>query len=566
MSQTRRALAYCRDDAPLLGGALAFLAGSTLAATLAPVPLAILFNVLAGEGGRDEGLIYRLFDWLPRDRTPRTLIVLAGLSLAFRLSAELLSAGQGQAKVVAGYRARARLQHDLFGRLQDLSPAQHRARPQGESLHRLTQDTAAVQALLNALLAAVAQIAAVAAMTLVMLSLDVRLTLVALVAVPTILGITALWNRRLRDLNLEQHAAEAATTTLGQRALSTLPLTRAFGRSDHERRRFAEGVGRFVAASTRLHGQELLYALTLGAALAVASAVLIGYGGWLVLNGRLGVGGLWLFASYLAAFHDPLRGLAGGSAGIQSAQAGLRRVFEVLDQRPDVADRPDAVPLPVRPRVLEFHDVSFDYADGREAALRGVSLRIAPGEFVAIVGPSGAGKTTLLHLMSRLADPTSGRVTLDGVDLRDARLEDVRRHVAPAPQDGPALAGSVRENVLYARPDADDSAVRRGVEMSGSAEFVDDLPEGEATQVGEEGAGLSGGQRGRLAVARAMVSDAPILALDEPTAALDGAAESRLIDALRRLRGERTIVLVTHRPAVAGAADRVIRLKGGRLA
>ena len=244
----------------------------------------------------------------------------------------------------------------------------------------------------------------------------------------------------------------------------------------------------------------------------------------------------------------------------------MRRVFETLDETPDVSESPEAVKLPVAARPVVFDHVTFRYDPGGPPALHDVSFRVDPGEFVAIVGASGAGKTTLLNLLPRFADPTGGRVCFGETDLRSARLADVRRHVAVVSQDHAVLPASVWENLTYGRPDATPAEVRRAAELAGAGGFIEAMAAGYRTVLAEGGASLSGGQRQRLAIARALLSDAPILVLDEPTSALDAAAEAGLVDVLRGLRGRRTVLLVTHRRPVAAAAERVLVLDRGRLA
>ena len=560
-----RALRYFRDDA-----AAAWLWGATVAAlalvgVAAPVPLAIFFNLFDPNAAAGSGFVYRLFAWLPRERDAATVLTLAGLTLALRLLTEVLRAGQTALNIRVGYRGRSRVQLELFDALQRQPLAWHRRRPQGDLLHRLGHDTAGFHALLNVLAAAAVNAASLAVMLVVMLDLNGRLTLVALAVVPLLWGTMALWHRRLRDGNLAQRDAEAAVTTQGQRGLTALPLTQVFGREAWERGRFAAGVGDFTGASLRLHRTEILYNLALGGVVALGAAAMLGCGGLLVLQNRLSVGSLWLFVSYLASLYDPLNRLAGSAAGAQAAAAGVRRVFEVLDERPDVADPPDAMRLPVEPRPIIFDRVTFRYGPDAAPALDGVSFRVEPGEFVAVVGASGAGKTTLLSLLPRFADPAAGRICFGGVDLRSARLRDVRRHVALVSQDSPVLPASVRENLIYGRPDAAAAEVRDAARSAGASEFIEALPDGYNTILAEGGASLSGGQRQRLAIARALLSNAPILVLDEPTSALDGEAEAKLAQTLNELRGRRTIILVSHRPALAAAADRTLTLVGGRL-
>ena len=568
MRDLRRAWGYFRDDAGSLVVALVLVVLLAGLGVLAPVPLAILFNLFDPKGGGGDGWVYGLFGFVPRRRDGATVLTLAGLTLGLRLAVEVVRAAQARLQLAAGYRGRARAQRDLFAKLTRLPPAWHRARPAGATLHALTRDTAGFHAGLNLAAAVVVNLVTLLVMLAVMLGLNARLTLVALAVVPLLAGTMLLWRRRLRTLNAGQCDADALVLTRGQRAMAALPLIQGFGREPHERDRFGGAVAGFVRTSLRLHRGEIWYGLALGGVLAAAFAALLGYGGLLVLRGSLSIGSLWLFVSYLGGLYDPLSKLANGAAEYAAAATGAGRALAVLDEPEeiaDAADAADAADVPGGPLGVRFEGVDFAYRGG-PAVLRDVCLTIAPGEFVAIVGPSGAGKSTLLHLVPRLADVAVGRVTVGEIDVRRLRLADLRRRVALVSQDAPVLAASAWENLTYGRPDASEAEARRAAEQAGAAAFLESLPLGYETQLGEGGADLSGGERQRLAVARAILSDAPVLLLDEPTAALDAAAESHLMDALRGLAGRRTILLATHRPAAAARADRIVTLDGGRVA
>jgi ABC-type multidrug transport system fused ATPase/permease subunit len=223
------------------------------------------------------------------------------------------------------------------------------------------------------------------------------------------------------------------------------------------------------------------------------------------------------------------------------------------------------VPLVVLPRTIELDDVRFEYVKGRPV-LRGINARIDPGSMIAFVGSSGAGKSTLLNLLPRFYDPAGGHVRLDGYDLRELRLADVRRHVALVPQDSPVVVGTIEENIAFGNPQATPQRIREAARLAGAAEFIDQLPDGYATLLVEGGQNLSGGQRQRLAIARALLTDAPILVLDEPTSGLDRRQEQWFVRTLRRLKGHRTIILVTHNLATAEDCDHVFFLHEGKIA
>lgn len=244
--------------------------------------------------------------------------------------------------------------------------------------------------------------------------------------------------------------------------------------------------------------------------------------------------------------------------------AAMERVFAVLDQQTAVRDTPDALELPLRPRTLALNNVSFSY-DPSRPVLRNVSLEIAPGEMVAFVGGSGVGKSTIMHLLCRFFDPTSGAMQIDGSRFCDVRLADLRRHIALVFQENLLLPTSVAENISYGKPDAGADEIRLAAQMAGAAEFIDSLPHGFATEIAEGGQNLSGGQRQRLAIARALLTGSPILVLDEPTSALDPHCEQQIIETLRRLKGSRTIILVSHRLNAVAGCDRIFVMHEGHI-
>jgi ABC-type multidrug transport system fused ATPase/permease subunit len=257
--------------------------------------------------------------------------------------------------------------------------------------------------------------------------------------------------------------------------------------------------------------------------------------------------------------------MAGFSADVQTNVAACRRVFSVLDLTPTVADAPDARRLPVQARRLELRGVEFAY-DLLRPVLRGVDVAIEPGQMVAFLGSSGAGKSTLLNLLPRFYDPTGGRIALDGHDLREIKLADIRAHIALVPQDSPVIAGTIAENIAFGRPNASDDEIRAAAETAGADRFIEELPHEYRTEVTEGGRNLSGGQRQRLAIARALLTESPILVLDEPTSGLDAHHERLILETLHRLKRRRTIVLVTHSRAAVTDCDRIHVLHEGRIA
>ena len=564
----RRTLAYFREDrAPVLGS-LAIILLMILLGVLWPVPFALFVSVMTKSAA--DNWLYRLFDWVPRGDASnpssqvRFVLILAAATLALRLLNEFLRTWQTQLSIGIGYRGRARVQAELFQKLQALSLKYHKSLPQGDGIYRLSYDTHGFQGVLNIVLGYIVNAGSLLFMLVTMLTLNWKLTLIALLVVPALWITITRWSKTLYKFAMAQKEADQEVTTQIQRSLAVVGLVQAFNRESDELGRFTGRQSTYIATSLRLHWQEILYWLVLGTILTVGSVGIFAYGGVLVVHKVIDVGVLQLFIGYLGGLYDPLNRLTGSNAGLQSAKAGVERVFEVLDQDPIIMDSPRAQSLEVKPRALALNDIHFAYRTGAEV-LRGVSADIAVGQMVGFVGESGVGKTTLLNMLPRFYDPTRGSMTLDGIDVRTVRVRDLRKHVALVLQESVILPTTVSENIAYGRPDATAADIRRAAEMSGAATFIEKLEHGYETVISESGGNLSGGQKQRISIARALCTHAPIVVLDEPTSALDPQHEAMITATLRGLKRERTIILVSHRLSTVADCDRIYVMQEGRV-
>lgn len=296
----------------------------------------------------------------------------------------------------------------------------------------------------------------------------------------------------------------------------------------------------------------------------VSTALVLVYGSYLILGGQLSAGELLVFLSYLKAAFKPMQDFAKYSGRLAKASASGERVMELFNTQPDVVDEPDARIAPRFEGAIEFDRVGFSYEPG-SPVLRELSFSIAPGLIIALVGPSGAGKSTIIRMLSRLYDPDHGQVLIDGMDIRRLTLSSLREQIAVVMQETTLFATSVSDNIAYGRLDATDEEIVKAAKLSNAHEFIVALPEGYETVLGERGATLSAGQRQRIAVARAAISNAPILILDEPTSGLDEKNSRIVVDAVRNLLRGRTVIMITHQPHEAARADRVLYIEQGRV-
>jgi ABC-type multidrug transport system fused ATPase/permease subunit len=358
-------------------------------------------------------------------------------------------------------------------------------------------------------------------------------------------------------------ALESSLVERMYEVLSSIRVIKSFARERYELARFHAAGAQTMQARLRLTWQESLFGVVVGAITLSGTALVLTVGGLHVLDGTLTIGSLLVVVAYLAAVYGPLSSIAHTTGSLQQAVVSAARVRQILALTPEVPDAPGARDAAGITGDIRFEHVSFAYDD--RAILDDVSFSAHPGEMVALVGLTGAGKTTLASLVPRFFDPTAGRVLIDGVDVRDYSLRSLRERVALVPQEPLLFAGSVADNIRYGRLEADDAAVETAARAAHVHTFVERLSHGYATPIAEAGATLSGGERQRLGIARALLKDAPILILDEPTSSLDAISEEIVFDALRRLRDGRTTLVIAHRLSTIRDASRILVLHEGRL-
>jgi len=435
----------------------------------------------------------------------------------------------------------------------------------GELVSRLSSDVTLIRtALTNNVATVVSQALTFVGALVIIVLLNWRLTLFVLALLPPVGLLGALFGVRLRRISTEVQDELADATTVVEEALQGIRIVKSFVREVYEVARYGKALDATFAAAMRLTRVRaafgpLMYLLTFTAITGV-----LWFGGREVIQGRLTIGGLAGFLFYAMTIGGSVSAFTALYTQLQEALGASRRVFEILDTTPDVQDRPGATLLGEVEGRLTFEEVHFAY-DQRAPVLQGISLAVEPGEVLALVGPSGAGKSTVFNLIPRFYDPSQGRVTLDGHDLRDLTQDSLRAQIGIVPQETLLFGGTIRENILYGRLDASEDDLLAAARAANAHDFISDLPDGYETAVGERGVKLSGGQRQRIAIARAILKDPRILLLDEATSSLDSESESLVQEALERLMAGRTTVIIAHRLSTVQIADRIAVLDAGRL-
>lgn len=577
MKTLSRALKFFRPDAPRVAVVLALLVLGIGVSLLKPWPVALAVDYLSTGRAGDT------FPWLGDVGATKGLLLLTLALLVFHVGHGALSAAQNYLAIAVGLSGLTRVRTEVFACLQRLSLRFHQGARSGDLIQRAAWDTYAFQTLFQqGFVTAISAFLSLALMLLVMLRVNLPLTLVALGTMPLLALAIRGFGREMRQRGAAAQAADSQVTSHVQQSIAAMPLIQSYTREEQESMRFATHA--VTAEEKRLsqHGWELLYWLGISVVFGLGTAATVWVGSGLVLRGELTVGQLLIFLAYLAQLYEPLNQLSHVGATVASATAGAQRVFEILDTPEEVKDAEHAKgvmrkepahasrishhtspPLIVQGEIT-FDGVSFSYQKDRDI-LRDVSFTLKPGESAAIIGPSGVGKTTLLNLIPRFFDPTDGAVKLDGANLRELRLRELRAHIAVVLQESILMPTTVAENIAYGKPGASRAGIEAAARAANADAFIQQLPQQYDTLIGDGAARLSVGERQRLNLARAFLKDAPILLLDEPTSALDADSEALVVASLTELMRGRTTLIVAHRLSTIRGVDKVLVLEGGRL-
>src|SRR5438132_6203581 len=487
---------------------------------------------------------------LPQSNQLSSIALIARLCLALVLIQVLwglCNFASNYVFVKIGLQALLKLRTDLYSHLQRLSLKFHDTRRSSDSSFRVAYDSQAIQTIYNKGFTGIfGSVITLIGTFAIMVRLDWQLTLLSLAIVPLLIGTIYFFASRIRRESTFIQEQESAVLAQAQEGLSSIRMVHAFGREQYEVMQFHQQAQQSLQANLRLTLTNVNSALVISTLMVFGTAAMYYLGTLHVLAGTLTLGSLLVFSAYLLMLYQPLESITYTAWAMEGATAGAKRCFEVLDREDDVVDSPNAVAIESAKGAIGFHNVSFGYAQDRQV-LHAVDLRIEPNQMIAIVGGTGAGKSTLLSLVPRFYDPMSGSVTLDDRDVREIKKKSLRAQIGIVLQDTLLFSTTIRENIAYGRPEAIDDEIIDAAKRAQADEFIQQLPNGYGSTVGERGGQLSVGQRQRIGIARAFLKNAPVLLLDEPTSALDPATEAAIMETIKDLMSGRTTLIATHR-------------------
>src|SRR5829696_6287901 len=531
------------------------------------LPLIVLFAALGSALEAATIWIYKvLIDevLVPRDFGLLLWVVLAYLGLT--LAAGIVSFGEVYLSEWVGGRFIVSLRTELFRHLQDLSLSFFDRRSLGDMIARLSDDIEEIEELMvSETASALTYLFQFVFFVGALFYLQWRLALVSLFVIPLFLLVARYFSQKIRGATREERRRSGSISAVAEESLSNAALVQAYNRQENEVSRFRrENEGSFVAemAATRL---SALFSPLVNLIELAGVVVVIAAGTWELSQGRLTIGGLLVFLIYLSQLYTPIQGVSETLNTLYEATAGAERVMEFFDQKPSVTEQEGAFTLTLPRGHVEFDSVRFSYPGNEREALSDVSFEVGPGEVLALVGPSGSGKSTIAKLLLRFFDPHAGAVRLDGHDLRSLTLRSLRENVAVLLQETLVFDGTVRENIAYGKLEASEEEIVAAAKAADAHGFVEALPEGYDTVVGQKGRRLSNGQRQRVAIARAMIRDARVLFLDEPTTGLDARSSENVMVPLQRLMEGRTTIVISHNLLTVRHATTIVVLEDGRI-
>ena len=531
----------------------------------APWPLKIVLDNVIG-GDPSPGWLRQIANWLPGDGVMQTAAFAAISTVIIAAVGAVASYLDNYYTESVGQWVANDLRVRVYDHLEHLPLAYYDTHQTGTLLSTITDDIATIQGFASsATLGIVVDLLTIAGMLGLMFWLNWDFALIAVGVAPFLLLFVVRFRKAVKKATREVRRRESDMVGVVQQGLESIRVVNAFGRQELEEEHLQDASRAAVQAALKARGVKSLLSPVVAVTVSFCTAFVLWRGASLVLASAMTAGSLTVFLSYLHKFFKPVQDLAKMTGTIAQAAVGVERVRGILDIDMSIPERPDAREPGRLEGAIEFDRVAFAY-DPASPVLKSVTFSIRAGQFVGIVGTTGSGKSTVVSLIPRFYDPTAGRVLIDGVDIRDYKLQGMRDQIGFVLQDTVLFRGTIRENIAYGRPDAAEKEIVEAARLANAHEFIARMPDGYHTQVGERGLTLSGGQRQRIGIARAVIRNSPILILDEPTAALDSESEKVVIEALERVMKGRTVITIAHRLSTIRDADKIVVLKDGRVA
>jgi ABC-type multidrug transport system fused ATPase/permease subunit len=539
-----------------------FLTAAAAAFGLAePWPLAVILNEVLHETG-PTGIVRTIFG-----ADPTVWVVLVAM-----VSARFLLIVVGNAVTVLNHYLGAKMEQnmvldlrsDLFEHAQALSFTFHDQRQTGALMSQINLQAAAVGTIVMVLPPIAEALLTLVGMFAISLFIDWQIALLALIVLPFLFWSFSLYGRRIVPRLQRVQKLEWDSLSIVNEAMAMLRVIVSFGREGYEHRRFREQGQTAVDERVKLTVSQSLYTLGVQTASAAGISLVMGLGAWHVIQGKLSIGELVVLLTYITSVYQPLEQISTTVGTIHEQLVQFESSLGLLDTKPTVVEREDAIELDGTRGELGVTGLGFSYP-GRQHTLTDISFDVRPGERVAVVGHTGAGKSTLMSLLIRFYDPQQGRIEIDGIDIRDLSLDSLRHQVSVVLQEPLLFSGTIADNIRYGKLDASPEQVVAAARAANAHDFIDGLPDGYETRLGERGSKISGGERQRICVARAFLKDAPILILDEPTSSIDSKTEAVVLDALDELMEGRTSFIIAHRLSTVRHADQILVMSGGRI-
>lgn len=556
----KRLMRIARPFWPHIAGIFLISLLATPIALITPLPLKILVDNVLGS----QPLPWFL-EFFPASFPNGYLILAIVLSVVIALLIQLQSLATWLLSTYTGEKLLLEFRARLFRHLQRLSLAYHDKTGTADSMYRVQYDAYAIQNLtISGLIPFITSILTLVGMVYVTALIDWQLAVIALGIIPVLYWLTHIYKKSLRDGWSKIKKIESTNMSIVQEALTAMRVIKAFGTEEHEESRFIRNSDKGLKGQVKMAFSQGSFDLWLGLTIALGMSATLLVGTLHVQSGILTLGELLMVTAYLTQIYKPMESIGKNIAKLQFSFASAERAFTLLDETPDVTERPNARSIERVRGDFSVQNISFSYMEGRPA-IHNISFEVAAGTRVGIFGTTGAGKTTLFSLITRFYDPTEGRILLDGVDLRDYRLADLRNQYTIMLQETFLFSTDIAQNIAYARPDAGKDEIIEAAKAANAHDFIMNLPNGYQTEIGERGILLSGGERQRISLARAFLKNAPVLMLDEPTSSIDTKTEEAIMEAMERLMQGRTTFIIAHRLSTLRSCDICLEIENGRL-